>query len=104
MSLLQDLYEGKVNPRKNIVMDKESINLLDGKVVEEIRYWKSVLTREQYQRFRVLQKLYAQIREEEAFENFRCGMAMGLLLMRDAVDAGKFLTDDYNDLLYRQDW
>ena len=77
MSLLQDLYEGKVNPRENIVMDKESINLLDGKVVEEIRYWKSVLTREQYQRFRVLQKLYAQIREGRHLKIFAAAWRWG---------------------------
>ncbi|MDF2923876.1 MAG: hypothetical protein K0R57_2790 [Paenibacillaceae bacterium] len=80
-SLLEQLYQGKLNPDEKAVSSDPQYRELSTKVAETIRNWQEFHSEEEFSKLRAFLDLYDQTHEMELASNFTYGFRLGAGLM-----------------------
>ena len=80
-SVLNELYNGNINPYELIYPKDPEFCEINEKISDETLFWKSKLTKEEFNRLEDLQNLLMQSSSVELRETFKYGFKLGVMIM-----------------------
>ena len=83
MSILEELYNGRVYPFEDIVPQDKTYRTANRKVCEIREYFSVSLSPEDKEKFEEMNQLLHESTCIEAYENFTYGFRLGVLMMCD---------------------
>lgn len=85
MSVLEDLYSGKIYPSEIIVPRDEEYKPINRKIGEMREYFSGRLSPEDKEKFEQLSNLIHESIYMESYANFSYGFRLGVMLMTDVM-------------------
>ena len=85
MSILEDLYTGKISPMENIVPDNPAYRSTSTKVGDMREYFLQKLSDEDCEKFRPWNQLIQEVYYMEGYENFSYGFRLAVWLLMEAM-------------------
>lgn len=95
-SILYDLYNGELYPAKNIIPTDPDYWPLIRKIGEEKEFLQTKLNDKDSERLEELGEMYVESSNMYGYENFSCGLKMGIQLMLEILD-GKIMLDCHSN-------
>lgn len=93
-NVLDRLYSGKIYPAEQIVVRTSKYRELNRKIIDEKKYFQSVLSPNDGKRFEDLGDLELQRSSAYAFENFVYGFRLGVGLLLETLDTQPIHTEE----------
>lgn len=94
MSILEDLYNGKIYPFESIVPQDKAYRTTNREISEMREYFAAKLSQEDKEKFKRLNDLIHQSTYMESYENFTYGFRLGVLIMCDVLAGYEQLTTE----------
>lgn len=85
MSILEDLYSGKVYPLEKIVPQDERYRPTNEKIGELREYFKENLSPEDCEKFKQWSSLMYESQYMDSYANFAYGFRLGIMLLLDVL-------------------
>ncbi|MCI8577737.1 MAG: hypothetical protein HFG64_09535 [Lachnospiraceae bacterium] len=87
MSILKQLYDGKVYPSETIIpQNRSEYRSISGKVGDDYEYFMKALSPEQVQRLEEMDHGRAKLSDMQAYANFEYGFRLGAMLMNEVFN------------------
>ena len=88
MSILEQLYNGKVFPCETIIPQNHSeYRAVSGKAADDYEYFMKALPTEQARRFEEMEKRNTELTGMQAYANFEYGFKLGAMLMSEVFSS-----------------
>ncbi|MEL7564742.1 MAG: DUF6809 family protein [Dehalobacterium sp.] len=94
-TLLQQLYDGEIYPGEVITCKGPKYRELTCKIIDEMEYFKKMLSPEDWNRFEKLDDMKFERSSDYTFAHFTYGFRLGVGLMVEALaNGGKLVRND----------
>jgi len=80
MSVINDLYNGKIYPFEEIVLRNKEYQKINEKISEIRKYFIDKMSSEDMENFIKLEKLIHKANSMDTYENFSYGLRLGIML------------------------